>query len=412
MGTADYMAPEQAQDSRHADIRADIYSLGCTLYQFLGGRVPFPEGTVIEKLVKHSMKQPESLAKLRPELPAALVSVVGKMMAKRPGDRYQTPREIAHALLPFASPTSIPRPGLSARRLGFCAAALALLIGAVGLAITIRTNRGDITIQTDDPNIEIVTRGNGDLVLIRDRKGNQTWNLDTKHFNLGMAQDPDGLRIDLDDKRALVLRRRDGGKITISGPVAASGAPPSAPEANGLPRRFKNSLGMEFALIPKGKSWLGGGNGKPGDTPVEIAHDFYLGVYEVTQDEWHKLTGQTPSEFSRTGEGEKRVKNVSDDELKHFPVEMVSWNDAQLFLKTLNQRDPTPGWTYRLPKAAEWEYACRGGPFKPSRGERLQLLSRQASQPIATRPGEFQAWQRLQAHLQSRQLSPQRARLV
>jgi formylglycine-generating enzyme required for sulfatase activity len=126
---------------------------------------------------------------------------------------------------------------------------------------------------------------------------------------------------------------------------------------------FKNSLGMEFVLIPKGKSWLGGGGGKPGDKEVVIAHDFYLGKYEVTQEEWQKVTGLTPSDFSRTGVGGNMVKDITDAELRRFPVENVAWDDMQAFLERLNNGEKVAGWVYRLPTAAEWEYACRGGPL-------------------------------------------------
>jgi serine/threonine protein kinase/FKBP-type peptidyl-prolyl cis-trans isomerase/formylglycine-generating enzyme required for sulfatase activity len=129
-----------------------------------------------------------------------------------------------------------------------------------------------------------------------------------------------------------------------------------------LPPTFKNSLGMEFVLVPKGKSWLGGGGGKPGDKEVEIADDFYLGKYEVTQEEWEKATGVNPSHFSRTGGGQDMVNDIPDAELKRFPVEQVSWDDVQLFLERLNKGEKETGWVYRLPNEAEWEYACRGGP--------------------------------------------------
>ena len=66
------------------------------------------------------------------------------------------------------------------------------------------------------------------------------------------------------------------------------------------PVKFTNSLGMEFALVPKGKSWLGGCTGREGAKEVNISHDFYLGVYEVTQDEWQKVMGTNPSAFART----------------------------------------------------------------------------------------------------------------
>src|SRR5947209_3202629 len=107
MGTADYTAPEEAQNARQADIRADIYSLGCTLCHLLSGQVPFPSGTVQEKLHCHLERMPTPLAQLRPELPTRLVRVVERMMAKEPADRYPTPGEAAHALAPFAGS---PRP--------------------------------------------------------------------------------------------------------------------------------------------------------------------------------------------------------------------------------------------------------------------------------------------------------------
>jgi CheY-like chemotaxis protein len=109
-GTADYIAPEEAIDAPHADIRADIYSLGCTLYRFLAGRVPFPEGDLLDKVKCHLERTPAPLAGLRPELPARLIGVVDRMMAKQPAQRFQTPAEVARALTPFTVGT--PRPVL------------------------------------------------------------------------------------------------------------------------------------------------------------------------------------------------------------------------------------------------------------------------------------------------------------
>ena len=119
-----------------------------------------------------------------------------------------------------------------------------------------------------------------------------------------------------------------------------------------LAPRYKNSLGMEFALVPKGKSWLGGGNGKEGTNEVNIAQDFYLGVYEVTQEEWQKVMGKQARATSHAQRRSMR-KDIADDELKRFPVENVSWEEAQAFVKLVNEKvkkdGKEAGWEYRLP---------------------------------------------------------------
>lgn len=98
VGTPDYMAPEQAVNSAKADIRADLYSLGCTFYQLLTNQPPFPGGTPMEKLLKHRIDQPKPVEQLRPEVPPAVATVLRKLMAKKQEERYQTPAEVVQAL--------------------------------------------------------------------------------------------------------------------------------------------------------------------------------------------------------------------------------------------------------------------------------------------------------------------------
>src|SRR5437764_7167730 len=91
LGTADYLAPEQALDSHGVDIRADVYSLGATFYFVLTGRTPFGEGSVAQKLIWHQTRQPKPIRSLRPDVPEKLVAIVDRMMAKDPAGRYPAP---------------------------------------------------------------------------------------------------------------------------------------------------------------------------------------------------------------------------------------------------------------------------------------------------------------------------------
>jgi serine/threonine protein kinase len=116
MGTPDYLSPEQARNLHRTDIRSDLYSLGCTFYYLLAGRVPFPGGTTLEKLIRHGTEEPAAVERLRPAVPAAVGAVVRKLLAKRPEERFQTPAELAAALTPFAvrSPAAWKAPAAEA----------------------------------------------------------------------------------------------------------------------------------------------------------------------------------------------------------------------------------------------------------------------------------------------------------
>ena len=101
LGTADYLAPEQALDSHAVDIRADIYSLGGTFYYLLTGRSPFGEGTVAQKLIWHQTRRPKPVTDFRSDVPDELLAVLNRMMEKEPSARYQVPAEVAEALEPW-----------------------------------------------------------------------------------------------------------------------------------------------------------------------------------------------------------------------------------------------------------------------------------------------------------------------
>ncbi|QDU73999.1 Serine/threonine-protein kinase PrkC [Bremerella volcania] len=98
LGTADYLAPEQAVNSHKVDHRADIYSLGCSLYYLLTGHPPFPEGSLAQRIAKHQSVMPDPIKKSRPNCPPSLQRICEKMIAKQPEDRYTNASEVAFEL--------------------------------------------------------------------------------------------------------------------------------------------------------------------------------------------------------------------------------------------------------------------------------------------------------------------------
>lgn len=118
MGTPDYIAPEQARDAHSADIRADIYSLGCTLYCLLTGGPPHQSDSVVEKLKAHAEREPEAIEAVRVDVPEELAEVIRRMMSKDPAKRFQTPAEVADALAPFVDQHRTDGGGTDAVRRG------------------------------------------------------------------------------------------------------------------------------------------------------------------------------------------------------------------------------------------------------------------------------------------------------
>jgi serine/threonine protein kinase len=186
MGTCEYMAPEQARNAAEADIRADVYSLGCTLYYLIAGALPFEGNSVTELLLAHQNEVPVPLYELAPDVPRGLSDLVAQMLAKSPADRPQTPREAADALLPFArgeaplnlSPQRSAKPLLkmNGRMWGVVVAATLAAIGLGGWAtgmFSVRTPQGTIVVDnvpadadvSVDGQVVTVTRS-GDSVAI------------------------------------------------------------------------------------------------------------------------------------------------------------------------------------------------------------------------------------------------------
>lgn len=113
LGTPDFIAPEQARDPRNVDIRADLYSLGCSYYYLLVGRPPFSGGNDVQKILRHQTERPVPIEELRPHLPTSVTAIINRLLQKRPEDRYEMPQDLADDLQVFL--TTPPKTGAIAQ---------------------------------------------------------------------------------------------------------------------------------------------------------------------------------------------------------------------------------------------------------------------------------------------------------
>jgi formylglycine-generating enzyme required for sulfatase activity/tRNA A-37 threonylcarbamoyl transferase component Bud32 len=336
VGTPDFMAPEQIMNARNADIRADLYSLGCTLYFLLTGRPPFPGESLGEKLVRHQLHEPDRVELLRPDVPAEVAAIVRKLMAKRPEERYQTPGELAAVLaaLPRPSPAAVPN-----------AAPLAQSLPATYDTV----ERRETTEWRQSPPrrrrlIGIVLAGVVALAVL--------------------------VLVPL-----LLLWPKDRAQVKApERPIKP------APTTADTKQPIANSVGMKLALIPAGEFWMGSPNSEPNREPhegpqhlVRITKPFYMGTHEVTVGSFRafvQATGyQTLAEkgggairYAPTGETiidpNCTWKTPGWPLVDDQPVVCVSRADALAFCDWLSKKEKK---VYRLPTEAEWEYACRAG---------------------------------------------------
>jgi formylglycine-generating enzyme required for sulfatase activity/tRNA A-37 threonylcarbamoyl transferase component Bud32 len=174
-----------------------------------------------------------------------------------------------------------------------------------------------------------------------------------------LLQAGDRLRLGAEAQAQLVFlsdlhkeRLKSASEITVR--------PKGCEPADAIRERDTSAL-MTFVRLPKGTFYMGWNGTKGSARKTEIQEEFEIAVHDVTQGQWQAVMGTNRSHFSRRGNGRTAVLDISDEELKLFPVEMVSWTDAQEFIKKLNEKERGRGHWYRLPTEAEWEYACRGG---------------------------------------------------
>jgi serine/threonine protein kinase/formylglycine-generating enzyme required for sulfatase activity len=408
-GTPLYMSPEQAQ-GRDIDQRSDLFSLGSVLYVMCSGRPPFRAATSIAVLRRVVEEQPRPIQGIIPEVPQWLAAIITRLHAKNPEERFTSAKETGELLARCQSELQqhghvesmgdlvpmMPRPTDSARqpiqdedprsqaladpapeirparhRRWIAAAAIILLL-LTGLGMTEATGvtnvrgtvvrlfspEGTLVVEVDDPGVSVTIDGE-EMVITG--TGAKEIRLKPGQYKLLASRDGQVVRQEL---VTVTTHARQVVRVSMeTAPKIVTGDAPQT--AHDSPPVYTNALGMEFALVPTGKAWLGGGGGTVGDKEVEFQDDFYLGVYEVTQEEWEKVMAVNNSYFShhRDFNNGGAVKDMPAAELKRFPVDTVNWEDAQAFLLNLNLREKESGWVYRLPTEDEWEYACRGGPM-------------------------------------------------
>ncbi len=368
VGTPAYMSPEQAHGLK-VDARTDLFSLGAVLYRLCTGKNPFTGEHVMGVLAALITADPTPVRELNPNVPESLAVLIHQLLAKKPEDRPPTATNLAKRLGAIleqrvAPPTAVPEAPVPTGTSADVTTSQPVVVHAVPvrppvvgpLSVTAQSESafadpvGDDATQAesraDVPKPERKTGGGkgvliGACVAVLLAAGVVA----VVVSQMGKKGDP-------------AANGPEGGTPDTKGIPDPKNANPSGP-AGPLPPTFKNGIGMEFVKVPKGTAWLGGGGGNQGGTRVEIKADFYLGKYEVTQAEWEAVTGLSPSLYKS---GIEAVKDISDADLKRFPVEQVSWDNCQLFIERLNKKEKEGGWVYRLPTEAEWEYACRGGP--------------------------------------------------
>jgi serine/threonine protein kinase len=305
MGTADYVAPEQALNARDADIRSDIYSLGCTLYFLLAGKPPFTGETFFEVTSKHVTDPPTPLATVAP----GLWAVIARMMAKQREDRYQTPAEVVQALQPFRGR------------------------GAV-------EESGPLSMPPPVPSVPLFTDFAADTQTTprtsRRQRGGAGWRLS---LAVGSAVALAALMI---AGAVAIVRSADRTPEVKEPPVEP---PPAIVE---LRARFENDAGMTMVLLPGGTFLMGSPEREAHPNIDEKQHSvtiskFYIATTEVTQRQFHSVTDYNPSYFTKhpkgtpaadykhgaPGGGKDKLKE-SDDTWK-FPVENLSWHEAKDF---------------------------------------------------------------------------------
>jgi formylglycine-generating enzyme required for sulfatase activity len=372
LGTPDYVAPEQTLDAARADIRADVYSLGCTLYYLLTGAPPFERRSRYEVLQAHQSMEARSLNLVRPEVPEELAAVVRKMMAKDPARRYQTPMALVQALAPFVESRAVDerRPSVGKPSpwrkclIGGGIAGGVLLIGLLGLwtgVFRVKTPEGTLVVKVNVANPDVYVDG-GKMTV--------SWDEGGKKAEIRVPPGTREVKVTKDGFTAFGKRVElsDGERFTLEAQIEQQQV--EEPEDEGRragEERDDNALKMKFCWCPAGTFRMGSPAGEvdhvhnEGPVEVTLSRGFWIGKTEVTQSQWQNVMG--------TGLRDQKLKGGIGEiggEGPDHPMYFVTYTEATEFCSKLTASERAAGrllagWDYRLPTEAQWEYACRAG---------------------------------------------------
>jgi formylglycine-generating enzyme required for sulfatase activity/serine/threonine protein kinase len=377
MGTPAYMAPEQARDAKRADHRADLFSLGCVLYEMLAGRQPFVGENYQAKLLAVAMDEPTPLRELNAAVPPELAALTHQLLEKKPASRPASAAAVADALRKWATPA--PKPSRTPPAEVDLVALTPTPAPAVPVTPTppgrSRNAPGSTADTLPQPASVAVPRrrrfsvllGLAGLILPVCAGVTYfvaTWPRPEPSPTPEAPKPPRPLQ-------PVVVRPVEPKRLDCTGKDGLTREEVERAQQEwakylGTPVEITDDIDgvrMEFVLVPPGKFLMGSPADEPNRDKAEAQHEvvlttpFYLGKYEVTQQQYEKVTGSNPSYFAVSGGGKEKVEGM---DTPRFPVQQVSWDEATDYAKSLTRRSKN-GHAYRLPSEAEWEYACRGG---------------------------------------------------
>ena len=216
MGTPDYMAPEQAIDAHAADIRADIYSLGCTLYFLLTGHPPFRSGSAMERIRAHAESTPTLVHELDHRIPRPLSTIVARMMERSLDKRFQSPAEVVSALTDYLNRSHRSSRWKSRRWIAVATGVVMMLAVWLGV-IYVRTDSGTLIVETADEEVRVALGKTG--VVVRDEQTGKTYrvapgkqSLKSGKYNIDITELPDGLRFSTNE---FTLSRGDERRVQV-----------------------------------------------------------------------------------------------------------------------------------------------------------------------------------------------------